>query len=106
MCKNFFTNFFFIVDNFSEADVSNLDPRWPRACADGRGRAQAGDGASRRVREREDGCARAQTSARALTRLRAPVDASARTHTSAKIMDPSGTHGLVHRDCSSSRWII
>ena len=61
-------------------DVSNLDPRWPRACADRRGRAQTGDGARRRVR--------------------------AGAHTSAKKIDPSGTHGLMHRDCSTSGWII
>ena len=34
-CKKFFTNFsFFTMGNFSEADVSNLDPCWRRASAD------------------------------------------------------------------------
>ena len=66
--------------------------------------AQTGDGVHKRVRAGADGCVRAQTSARFLTRLhpRAPVC----THTSTKKMDPSGTHGLMHRDCSSSGWII
>ena len=32
-CKNFFTNFFFTLGNFSEVDVSNLDPLWRRARA-------------------------------------------------------------------------
>ena len=52
--KNF-TIFFFTLGNFSEVDVSNLDPRWRRA--------------------RADGCVQAQTFARALTHLRsrAPI---------------------------------
>ena len=59
------------MDNFSEADVSNLDPRWRRA--------------------RADRCARAQTGKGARTRLHAPADASACVHTFAKKMDPSRT---------------
>ena len=43
-CKNFFTIFFFTVGNFSEADVSNLEPRWRKARANARGRMQTGDG--------------------------------------------------------------
>ena len=39
-CKKFFTIFFFTVGNFSEADVSNQNPRWRRARADGCARAQ------------------------------------------------------------------
>ena len=54
-CKKFFTNFFFTVGNFSEADVSNLDPRWRRAHANGCARAQTGEGARRRVRMGADG---------------------------------------------------
>ena len=56
MCKKiFYQFFFFIVDNFSEADVSNLDPRWRRAHADERGRAQTGAHGRKRVRARADG---------------------------------------------------
>ena len=99
-CKFFFTIFFFTVGNFSEVDVSNLNPRWRTACADARGRAQTGKGVHRRVRAGVDVCAHPYPS------MRAPADAFARTHTSAKKMDPSGMHGLVHRDCSSSGWII
>ena len=47
-CKNFFTIFFFTVGNFSEADVSNQNPRWRRARTDGRG-------AHRQVRVGADG---------------------------------------------------
>ena len=54
-CKNFFTNFFFTVGNFSEADVSNLDPRWRRARADGCAWVQTGKGARRRVRSGANG---------------------------------------------------
>ena len=53
-CKNFFTIFFFTMGNFSEADVSNLNPRWRRARADARGRAQTGEDARRRVRAGTD----------------------------------------------------
>ena len=73
-CEKFFTNFFFTLGNFSEADVSNLDPRWRRA--------------------RADRCARAQTGKGARTCLRAAAGTSARTHMSANKMAPSGTHGL------------
>ena len=61
-CKNFFTIFFFTVGNFSEADVSNQNPRWRRA--------------------RADGCARAY------------------------VCQKNGSQWVVHRDCSSSGWII
>ena len=54
-CKNFFTNFFFTVDNFSEANVSNLDPRWQRARSDRCARAQTGEGMHRQVRTGADG---------------------------------------------------
>ena len=47
-CKIFFTIFFFTVGNFSEANVSNQNPRWGRARADDRG-------ACRRVRAGADG---------------------------------------------------
>ena len=46
----FFLPFFFTVGNFSEADVSNLNPCWRRARADGCAWAQTGKGARRRVR--------------------------------------------------------
>ena len=59
--KIFLPFFFFTVGNFSEADVSNLNPRWRRARTDARGRAQMGEDARRRMRTRADGCARAQT---------------------------------------------
>ena len=53
---NFFYQFsFFIVGNFSEAEVSNLDPRRRRARADGRVWAQTGEGVHRRVRAGADG---------------------------------------------------
>ena len=67
---------------------------------------QMSKGAHRRVRTGADVCTRPYSSGPARTRLRTPADASARMHTSAKKMDPSGTHGLMHRDCSSSGWII
>ena len=54
-CKKFFTIFFFTIGNFSEVDVSNLNPRWRRARADARGRAQTGEDARRQVRVGADG---------------------------------------------------
>ena len=87
--KIFLPFFFFTVGNFSEADVSNLNPRWRRAHADARGRAQTGVRERRWVRLRADGCVRAQTGTCGRRRLCAPADASARAHTSAKKMDPS-----------------
>ena len=85
-CKNFFTIFFFTLGNFSEADVSNLDPRWRRAGTDARGRAQTSARGRRRVRMRADECVRAQSthpypSALAFTclRPRAPVCAHPQT---------------------------
>ena len=74
-CKKFFIIFFFQcgpVGNFSEADVSNQNPRWRRARVDGRG-------ARRRVRVHVDRCGRAQTDARGRKRLRAPAPVCART---------------------------
>ena len=49
-CKKFFTNFFFTLGNFSEVDVSNLDPGWRTACADGCVWVQMGKGVRRQVR--------------------------------------------------------
>ena len=72
--KIFLPFFFFTVGNFSEADVSNLNPRWQRARADARGHAQMGEDARRRVRTCADGCARAQTGKGARRRVRAGAD--------------------------------
>ena len=109
-----FLPFFFTVGNFSEAHLSNLNPCWRRARADARGCVQTGENARRRVRTRADRCVWGQTGKGARRRVRAGADvyarphpsACARAHTSAKKMDPSGMHGLVHRDCNSSGWII
>ena len=76
-CKNFFTIFFFTVGNFSEADVSNLNPCWRRACADGCARAQTGKGVRRRVTVRADGCMRAQMGKGVRRRVRAGADVCA-----------------------------
>ena len=56
--RKFLPIFFFTVGNFSEADVSNLDPRWRRPRIDRCAQAQTGEGAQtgacghRRVRAR------------------------------------------------------
>ena len=49
--------FFFTLGNFSEADVSNLDPRWRRARVDGCAWVQTGEGARRQVCPHADVCA-------------------------------------------------
>ena len=95
-CKKFFTIFFFTLGNFSEADVSNQNPRWRRARADGCARAQTGKGAHRRVRAGADVCARPYSSTRARRRF----------HPSAYVCQKNGSQWVVHRDCSSSGWII
>ena len=108
-CKKNFIIFFFTVGNFSEADVSNQNPRWRRARADGCAQAQT-------VGARANRCARAQTGKGARRRVHAGADVCTRPYPSTRarrcfrprayVCQKNRSQWVVHKDCSNSGWII